>query len=427
MSKNHSDVFTSNFKKHFSKLEKQSKFIPGISKIPLAVPPYGWEEVSEAVDSLLKMETTMSKKVMKFEKLFAKYIGVKHAIMVNSGSSANLLALSILSNSFLGNTKISNNSEIITPAVTWATTVFPIINIGAKPVFVDVIKEDYTIDPDKIEDAITKKTKAIFLVHLLGNPCNMKKIKKIAKQYDLFVIEDACEAHGAEFNKKKVGSFGNLATFSFFASHHITTMEGGMITTNDSQLYEIGKALRSFGWSRVLKSKKYFEKKFPKIDSRYLFVNTGYNLRPTELQGGFGIHQIKKLDRFVNIRRNNAKYWNKGLRRYSDFLLLPKFNQTFKHSFLFYPITVVNNKFFTKNELVHRLEKSGIETRPVMAGNFIRQPVAKLIDFKISGTLNNSDYIMNNSFVIGNHSGITTPQRKYIINIIKEFMNEKLN
>ncbi len=426
MSKNNSKPFASNLKKHFLELEKQPKFIPGKSKIPLAIPPYGWEEVSEAIDSLLKMETTMSKKVMKFEKLFAKYIGVKHAIMVNSGSSANLIALSILSNSFLGKEKISNNDEIITPAVTWATTVFPITNIGAKPVFVDVVKEDYTIDPDKIEDAITKKTKAIFLVHLLGNPCNMTKIKKIAKKYDLFVIEDTCEAHGAEFNKKKVGSFGNLATFSFFASHHITTMEGGMIVTNNSQLYEIGKTLRSFGWSRVLKNKISFEKQFPKIDPRYLFVNTGYNLRPTELQGAFGIHQIKKLDRLVKIRRNNAKFWNKELIKYSNFLLLPKFNEISKHSFLFYPITVVKNKFFTKSDLVDNLERNGIETRPVMVGNFIRQPVAKLIDFKISGTLKNSDYIMNNSFVIGNHSGITIIQRKFISDTIKKFIDKKI-
>jgi len=427
MSKNNFPFSISNLKKHFSKLEKQSKFIPGKSKIPLAIPPYGWEEVSEAIDSLLKMETTMSKKVMKFEELFAKYIGVKHAIMVNSGSSANLLALSILSNSFLGKEKISKNSEIITPAVTWATTVYPIINIGAKPVFVDVLKEDYTIDPDKIEAAITNKTKAIFLVHLLGNPCNMNKIKKIAKKYDLFIIEDACEAHGAEFNKKKVGSFGQLATFSFFASHHITTMEGGMIVTNNLQLYEIGKALRSFGWSRVLKNKTYFEKKSPEIDPRYLFVNLGYNLRPTELQGAFGIHQIKKLDRLVTIRRNNAKFWNHELSKYSDLLLLPRFDQTYKHSFLFYPITVIKNKFFSKNELVLRLEKNGIETRPVMAGNFVNQPVAKTINFKIHGKLTNSNYIMNNSFVIGNHSKINSVQRKFISNTIKEFIVQKIN
>tara|TARA_Y100000590_G_scaffold382396_1_gene452311 strand:- start:6518 stop:7801 length:1284 start_codon:yes stop_codon:yes gene_type:complete len=426
MTKNNSNLFDNNLKKHFSKLKKQSKFIPGKSKIPLAIPPYGWEEVSEAIDSLLKMETTMSKKVLKFEKLFAKYIGVKHAIMVNSGSSANLLALSILSNSFLGKEKISDNNEIITPAVTWATTVFPIINIGAKPVFVDVIKGDYTIDSDKIEKAITKKTKAIFLVHLLGNPCNMNRIKKIAKKHDLFVIEDACEAHGAEFNKKKVGSFGDLATFSFFASHHITTMEGGMIVTNNSQLYEIGKALRSFGWSRVLKNKTHFEKKFPKIDPRYLFVNLGYNFRPTELQGAFGIHQIKKLDKMVTIRRNNAKFWNHELSKFSNFLLLPHFDQIYKHSFLFYPITVIKNKYFSKNDLVSRLENNGIETRPVMAGNFVNQPVAKTISFKIHGKLTNSNYIMNNSFVIGNHSGISLAERKFISDRIKEFISEKL-
>ena len=419
---------TSIIKKHFSDLEKnQTEFIPGKSSIPLAIPPYGWEEVSDAIDSLLEMKTTMSKKVQKFEKLFAKYLGVKYAIMVNSGSSANLLAMSILSNSSLSKAKIKKNDEIITPAVTWATTVYPILNVGAKPVFVDVGLKDYTIDPEKIEKAITKKTKAIFLVHLLGNPCNMSKIKKIADKYNLLIIEDACEAHGAEFKNKKVGSFGNLATFSFFASHHITTMEGGMIVTNDSQMYEIGKALRTFGWSRVLKNKKLYERNNPEIDPRYLFVSMGYNLRPTELQGAFGIHQIKKLDNLVRIRISNAEYWNKSLSIYSKYLSLPNNRKNYKHSFLFYPITVIKNDLFSKKELVNNLEKKRIETRPIMAGNFLQQPVAKHIDFKIGSSLKNSQEIMKNSFVIGNHAGIDKIQRRYISDTIINFISKKLH
>jgi len=346
--------------------------------------------------------------------------------MVNSGSSANLLALSILSNQRLGKKRIQNRDEIITPAVTWATTVYPIINVGARPVFVDVDKETYNIDPDKIEKAITKKTRAIFLVHLLGNPCNMTKIQKIAKKHDLQIIEDACEAHGAEFNGKKVGTFGVLSTFSFFASHHITTMEGGMVVTNSEELYELGKSIRTFGWSRNLKNEEYFKKTNPNVDSRFLFVNTGYNLRPTEIQGAFGIHQIRKLDKLVKIKIKNAKYWNSKLKKYTDLFILPISNKKYKNSFLSYPITIKKNPFFTKNELVNFLENKGIETRPVMAGNMVEQPVTKLLDYKVVGKLENSEFIMRNSFLIGNHQGIKQKQREYVIGNIVKFVESKL-
>ena len=187
---------------HFMDLEKnQRKFVPRKSKIPLAFPPYGAEEVCEALDSMINLKTTMGKKVRKFEREFGKYVGTKHSIMVNSGSSANLLALSILTNPHLGNKRIKNNDEIITPAVTWPTTVYPISNVGAIPKFVDVNLDDFSINAEEIENAITKKTKAVMLVHLLGNPCDMKKIKKIVKKHDLWLIEDACEAHGAKYYK----------------------------------------------------------------------------------------------------------------------------------------------------------------------------------------------------------------------------------
>ena len=414
-------------KQYFENIKKkQEEFSTKSPRIPLAIPPYDWEEVDESLDSLLNMETTMGKKVELFERKFAKYLGVKYALMVNSGSSANLVALTILTNHGIGKKRIQKNDEIITPAVTWATTVYPIINVGAKPVFVDVEKETYNIDPDKIEKAITTRTKAIFIVHLLGNPCNMEKIQKIAKKYDLQIIEDSCEAHGAEFNGKKVGTFGILSTFSFFASHHITTMEGGMIATNDEKVYELGKAIRTFGWSRELKNKDVLEKNNPNIDSRFLFVNMGYNLRPTELQGAFGIHQIRKLDKLIKIKIYNSKYWNNGLKKYEKFLILPTNNKKYKNTFLFYPLTIKKNTFFTKNELVEFLEENGIETRPVMAGNMVEQPVTKMFNYKVVGKLKNSEFIMRNSFLIGNHHGIKRLQREYVLNKIIEFLEKKI-
>ena len=410
------------FEKNYS---KQEKFIPGKSKIPLAIPPYSWQEVCEALDSMLSMQTTMGKKVKKFEESFAKYIGSKYAIMVNSGSSANLLALSVLSNPSFGSGIIKKGNKIIPPATTWVTTVYPIVSIGAKPVFVDIEMGTYNIDTQKIEKAITKKTKAIMLVHLLGYPCNMTQIKNIAKKHNLLLIEDTCESHGAEFNGKKVGSFGDLSTFSFFASHHITTMEGGMLVTNNPKIYELGKSIRTFGWTRDLKNKKTLEKKYSNIDTRYLFLNMGFNMRPTEIQGAFGIHQIKKLDHLVKRRIENADYFYTKLNSFSDYLLLPPQRKKYKNSFLVFPITVIENKYFNKNQIVDNLEKHGIETRQVVAGNIVQQPVINQFSYRISGDLKNSEYVMKNSFVIGIHDGIDNERRNYISQIIAEFISKK--
>ena len=395
------------------------------SKVSLGYPSYGWEEVYEALESMLEMKTTMGEKVKKFEKLFATYIGVKYALMVNSGSSANLLALSILSNPILKNKRIKENDEIITPAITWSTTVFPIINIHAKPVFVDVDPGTYNIDTKKIEKAITKKTKAILPVHLLGNPCKMNEIRKIAKKNNLYVIEDCCEALGAKIENKKVGSFGELSSFSFFISHHITTMEGGMLVTNNEEFYELGKSLRTHGWSRDLKNRKNLEKKNSKIDSRFLFTNIGYNLRPTELQGGFGIHQIKKLNQFLAIRKSNAEFWRKGLSKFSELIELTHIEPNHSHANMLFAIKVKKNNYFKKNDLVKYLEKNGIETRPVMAGNFVMQPVTKIIKFKVSGKLNNSTDVMQNSFLIGNHQNIDSNSRKHVLEEITKFIKSQ--
>src|SRR5713226_693034 len=217
-------------RKHFQ-LNK-TEFVPGKTRIPLTIPTYGSEEVEEAIDSLLSTWVTMGSKVRKFEEAFAQYNGSKHAVMVNSGSSANLLALSVLTNSILPD-HIKKGSEIITPAVTWATTVYPIANVGCTPVLVDVDPRTFNIIPEEIERAIGSKTRAIVPVHLLGSPCEIDSVKKIAEAHDLYMVEDACESTGAEFQGKKVGSFGDMGTFSFFLSHHISTIEGGMIVTDD--------------------------------------------------------------------------------------------------------------------------------------------------------------------------------------------------
>jgi len=409
-------------KDYFS--QRDYEFVPGKTKIPLQAPTYGWEEVCEALDSLFSTWVTMGKKVEEFEQLFAKHLNTKYALMVNSGSSANLIALSILANPTLKN-RIRPGSEIITPATTWATTVYPISNINCIPVLVDVDPYTFNIEIEEIKKAITSKTKAIMPVHLLGNPCSIEEVMEIAEEHDLFVIEDACEAHGAEVNGKKVGTFGHLGTFSFFFSHHISTIEGGMVVTNSEDYDELARALRVFGWARNMKRFEDYVQKYKDVDKRFLFVNVGFNFRPTEIQGAFGIHQIKKLDKFIEIRRKNAKYWNKKFEEYSDYIITQKERLGTRHVWFGYPITVKSQSSFTRDELVKYLEENGIETRPIQIPNIVRQPAINLIKHRC-GDLRNADCIMKNSFWIGDHQGIGEAEREYVANTIIDFIENRV-
>src|SRR5467141_1157809 len=413
------DRIRPHIRKHFqlNKIE----FVPGKTRIPLSVPTYGTEEVEEAVDSLLSTWVTMGAKVKKFEEAFAQYNGSRHAVMVNSGSSANLLALSVLANPILPD-HIEKGSEIITPAVTWATTVYPISNVGCTPVLVDVDPRTFNILPEEMEKAVGSKTRAVVPVHLLGGPCELEKITRIAKEHDLFLVEDACESTGAEIQGRKVGSFGDIGTFSFFISHHISTIEGGMVVTNDDTLYEYLKAMRAFGWVRDLREKESYSAANKGIDPRFLFVTHGYNLRPTEIQGAFGIHQIRKLDNFINQRRENADYWTKKLSTYKDKLELPSEQANVKHVYFGYPLTVRSDAGFHRAELVDHMEKKLIETRPIMAGNMAEQPAMKHVPHRTVGELPNSQMIMRQSFFYGNHNGIGTQEREYITDTIIEFL-----
>jgi len=417
------DIIKKEIKKIFETQESNRKFIPGESKIPLAAPSFSYDEVEDALDSMLTTWVTMGKKVNSFEEKFQDYVDSKNAIMVNSGSSANLLALSTLTNPLFEN-KIEKDSLIITPAVTWATTVSPIVNVGCKPLFVDVDLDTLCINTDLLEESVSEKTSGIMPVHLMGHPCDMKRISKIAQEKNLRLIEDSCEAHGASQEGKKVGTFGDIGTFSFFMSHHITTMEGGMLVTNNEEIAEIAKSLRTFGWTREMKKKAEINSKYSDVDPRFLFVNLGYNLRPTELQGAFGRHQIKKLDSLIQHRRDTARYWNERLMKYSDNLLLPTRNLE-NHVFFGYAITITENAQFSRKEMTDFLESKGIETRPIMSGNFTEQPVSKLLQWEKYGELKNSKLIMRNSFFIGNHLQILEKEREYVADTFDEFFKEQ--
>ena len=413
------DRIKNEIQNYFKTKNSIDEFIPGKTKITLAAPSYDSDEVLDVLDSLLSTWLTMGEKVNSFEEKFCEYIDSKNAIMVNSGSSANLLALSSLTNPLLEE-KIEKGSSIITPAVTWSTTISPIIHVGCKPLFVDIDLDSLCVNTDLLEEAISKETSAVMPVHLMGHPCDMKKICKIADNNNLHIIEDSCEAHGSTVDGKKVGTFGDIGTFSFFMSHHITTIEGGMLVTDDENIAEIAKSLRAFGWTRELKRKNEVNAKYSDIDPRFLFVNLGYNLRPTEIQGAFGRHQLKKLDSLIYHRRENAKFWNDRLEKYSDYLLLPTRNLE-NHVYFGYAITIKENSPFSRKEITDFLESQGIETRPVMAGNFTEQPVTKLIPWSKYGELKNSQLVMRNSFFIGNHHLIKEQQREFIADVFDKF------
>jgi CDP-6-deoxy-D-xylo-4-hexulose-3-dehydrase len=404
---------------------KDYQFVPGETKIPLQYPPYGAEEVIETLESLLSTWVTMGKKVKLFEEMFSQYIGTKFGAMVHSGSSANLLALSVLSSSLLQN-RINPGDEIITPSTTWITTVYPIVNINAIPVIVDVDHDTFNIDIEQIEKAITDKTKAIMPVHLLGNPCEIKQIMEIAKKYNLFVIEDTCEAHGATIDGKKVGSFGDINTFSFFFSHHITTIEGGIVLTDNEEYYEMGKSMRVFGWIRDLKNKNEITSKYKHVDPRFLFTTLGYNLRPTEIQGAFGIHQIKKLEDYINQRRENSDYWIKRFDEYSDYITTQKERSGTRHVWFGFPLTVNEDAPFNRDELVKYLEEKKIETRPIQVPNILDQPSVDLFKYRTVGDLKNSKFISSNSFWFGNNQAIGKEEREFVADTICNFIESKV-
>jgi len=405
---------------HFK--NKNKKFEPGQTKIALASPAYGAEEVVDAVDSMLSSWVSMGNKVKKFEDEFSHYTNCKNGVMVNSGSSANLMALSVLTNPEI-ESPIKKNSSIITPAVTWATTVSPIVQVGCKPLFIDVDLDTFCVNPETIENAINSDVSCIMPVHLMGNPCNMEEMVKIKNKNDVYLVEDCAEAHGAKINGKSVGSFGDIGTFSFFMSHHITTIEGGMLVTNNDSLADMARMLRAFGWTREVEGKEKINSKYPEIDPRFLFANLGYNLRPTEIQGAFGVHQIKKLDTFVKIRRENSRYWNDRLSKYEKYFILPKRNLE-EHVYFGYAITIKEESPFRREDIVKFLESKMIETRPIMAGNYVEQPASKLLQWGKSGSLSNSELIMKNSFFIGNHHEIGNIEREYVADMFDEFLNK---
>ncbi|MDC3090790.1 aminotransferase class I/II-fold pyridoxal phosphate-dependent enzyme [Rickettsiales bacterium] len=393
-------------------------------EVKLHQPTFGVDEITAFTEQMITTNVTMGKEVENFENNYSNYLKTKYSVSSNSGSSANLLMIAALCNHY-NKDKLNFGDEVIIPALTWSTTMFPLTQYGLKPVFVDCDLKTLNIDLNKIEGAIGPKTRAIFIVHIYGNPCDMSGIISICKKYNLLLIEDSCESMGAYFNKSPVGSFGLMSSFSFYFSHHITCMEGGITVTKDKSLFESMKMIRSHGWIRNIKNKAKWKKMGPNIDPKFLFVNEGYNLRLTEPQAVMASIQLKKLDLFVKKRRKAATYYKKRFKEFEDNFFYQNETRNAYHSWFGFPITIKNRKIKCKI-LCDYLNRNGIETRAVVSGNLAKQPVTKLYPNRVSGKLENVNYIMNNSFSIGCHQDITYNEIDYVYMKIKRFLKKTL-
>ncbi|MDB3959491.1 aminotransferase class I/II-fold pyridoxal phosphate-dependent enzyme [Candidatus Pelagibacter sp.] len=369
---------------------------------PLVENPFDSDDIKKGINVLKSKQLTISTQTHNLEKFFSTKFKSKYSLMVNSGSSANLLALQCLINPYRAN-RLKKGDEIIIPTLCWSTSLWPIIQSNLKPVFVDIDKETLNIDTKKIEKKITKRTKAILLVHVLGNSCNMDHIMKLKKKYNLILIEDTCESIGSKYKNKYLGTFGEFSSFSFYTSHQISAGEGGMICCKNKKDYNILKSLRSHGWSRGTT----YEKKFSKLkllDSRFIFFNSGFNLRPLEVSAAIALNQLKrseKLEDLRNMNRNKIISMVKKNKIINNKIYFFEKNKNVKPSWFGLPIKISNTYKKNKKIIVDSLEKSGIETRPIISGNFTKQPASIKYKLNIKEKFKETDDMYKKSFFIG--------------------------
>lgn len=426
--------------------KRNFKYLPASGKL------LGFEEMANMIDATLDMWLTAGRFNDTFETEFAKYLGVKYALTTNSGSSANLLAISALNSHKLGERRLKKGDEVITVAAGFPTTVNPIVQNGLVPVFVDCEIDTYNIDVTKIEQAVSDNTRAIFIAHTLGNPFELNKIKEIADKYGLWIIEDSCDALGAEYEGQKAGTIGHIGTYSFYPAHHITMGEGGAVVTNDKELYRILMSFRDWGRDCFCKPgkddtcKRRFQMQLGNLpygyDHKYTYSHTGYNLKITDWQAACGVAQLRKLPDFLKKRSENALYMNQKLNDLSKYLILPQVNGNVKPSWFGYLISVKPEAPFTKQALVEYLEKNGVGTRQLFAGNILRQPmfVESEIPMRIGNSdlifsnelnddyyklLPNTDFIMNNTFWVGIFPALGKKELDKTCDLIHKFISQQ--
>ncbi len=368
---------------------------------PLVKNPYRNKDIAEAIKVLRSCKLTAGKVTRKFQDYFSKKLRLKNSLMVNSGSSANLLAFQCLINPYRKK-KLNTGDEVLIPALCWSTSLWPIIQSGLKPRFVDIDLKTLNIDLNDLKKKITKKTRALMLVHVLGNSTNMVDLVKIIKKNKLILIEDTCESLGSKYKNKYLGSFGDFSSFSFYTSHQISSGEGGMISCKDKDDLEILKSLRQHGWSRGLIKENQIAKKNKNLDKKFIFYNSGFNLRSTDIAASIGFSQFKDLNSFIKVRSENRKkiinkiQINKKVKE--NFFIL-KENKNVKASW--FGIPIILSKKLNRKKVVFKLEKNGIETRPIISGNFLKQPAIKKYKIKTNLNLKNADYVDKHGLYIG--------------------------
>lgn len=402
--------------------------------IPFARRVFDENELVNLVDASLDFWLTAGRYANDFEYEFAQFMDVEHCLLVNSGSSANLVAFTTLTSSKLGEKRLNKGDEVITVAAGFPTTINPIIQNGLIPVFLDVELSTYNIKVEDLESALSDKTRAIMIAHTLGNPFDLDAIMEFANKHDLFVVEDCCDAVGSTYNGKKVGTFGHLATVSFYPAHHMTMGEGGAVLTNDDELMRVATSFRDWGRDCYCgpgadnTCGRRFNMQYGKLpagyDHKYVYSHIGYNLKITDMQAAVGMAQLQKLPSFIEKRKENFAKIKKELQKYKEFLIMPEATKKSNPSWFAFPITVKENEKFSRNGLTMYLEKNMIMTRLLFAGNITKQPAYLDVECRIVGDLKNTDYIMNNTFFIGVYPGINDEQIKYIARVFENFFRE---
>ena len=406
-------------------------FVRDTSPVPVSGKVYGPEEVRSLVDASLDFWLTTGRFNDAFEARLAKFLGLRFALTCNSGSSANLIAISALTSHLLGRKKLEPGDEVITCATGFPTTVNPMLQNRLVPVFIDVDLPTYNMRPDLIEAAITPRTRAIIAAHTLGNPFDLDTVMALAKKHDLFVIEDGCDALGATYNGKLVGTFGQIGTVSFYPAHHITMGEGGAVYTNDGILKRAMESIRDWGRDcycapgKDNTCNKRFQWKLGDLpqgyDHKFTYSNLGYNLKITDMQAAVALAQMDRLEGFIAVRRENFAYLYKSLKPLEEYFILPEATPKSNPSWFGFPITVRDGTPFTRNALVEFLNTKKIGTRLLFGGNLIRQPYMKNREYRVAGSLEASDKVMNDSFWVGVYPGLDRARLDYMVEQIRVF------
>lgn len=414
---------------------KNDTFIPGENFIQYAGAKFDHNEINSAVEVLLDGWFGLNQNGKKFESIFPDYLGKTKGVIVNSGSSANLIAISALKSSNFPD-KLQDDDEVITCASSFPTTVNPIITNKLTPVFIDAVMGNYNIDVDLLEEAVSPKTRAIFFAHTLGNPVDMNTVTEFAKKYNLIIIEDCCDALGSRFDGKKIGSFGRMSTSSFYPAHHMTIGEGGFVSVDDDNDLMILQALRDWGRACFCSGKNSLlkdgacGKRFSKwlddldviVDHKYVYSEIGYNLKPLELQAAIGLEQLNKLPDFEAKRKENFNTLYSFFAQYEKYFYLPESHLLSDPCWFSFPLTVKNSAPFSRADIVNYLEKEKIQTRNLFAGNLLRHPAYKNIKCRVVGNTTVSDMILTNTFFLGVYPGLTQEMMDYIISSSRSFL-----